>query len=172
MLSASSHNEQSAVDMIILQRARLKFNSRKSHFESAPMVSKILASPRAKTNDVFKSDDDPRSPFAGETRRRGPVPDGVIRGDRRQKKAPAQTSMVYRVASMLLLLALVGGAVFAVRRGRSKSIEMPKSVCARAEWNFFSHATMMLEGVDNDEYMRSDMGIDLVDREHKCMLSP
>lgn len=69
-----------AIDVILHQRAKIKFNARRRHYDSRPAVERVLCSPRAKVEDVFRKEQDPRFPFAGATQ------DGVLPAEPRKDK--------------------------------------------------------------------------------------
>lgn len=105
-----------AVDLILYQRAKIKFNSRKRHYESRPMVERVLVSPlmspRAKKEDVLQKEQDPRSPFAGGEK------DGVLPAEpRNAKDITAEPGMSLAFLASFVLALLLAGLAIAVAMG-------------------------------------------------------
>jgi hypothetical protein len=118
--------DEFAIDVILHQRAKIKYNARKKHFESRPAMERVLTSPRAKNEDVLLKEQDSRHPFA-EAR------DGALPAATRNVKSQRAGASAYHMATVVFAVAIIALGLAIAFAGVEESSVLIRRLVSRLE---------------------------------------
>jgi hypothetical protein len=122
---ARAVSDEYAVDVIVQQRAKIKVSARKRHVASRPAVERALTSPRARREDIFKHEQDPRSPFAKAPR------DGAIPAAGRHVKPDPPRMGVCQFVALVAAVTLVAFVACLAFTGGEQSAQLLRAFAGR-----------------------------------------